>query len=119
MVEQTDQLQHPLLVVQHLILMLGQQELQQLQASSLAAGTYTVTVTDAKGCTDTETVTITQPAVLVAAIGTPTMVSCFGGNNGASYGPVQLEELRHIRMLGLEAVALLPQLLLEQLERIP
>ncbi|MFV8340759.1 SprB repeat-containing protein, partial [Flavobacterium sp. LB3P21] len=54
-------------------------------ASGLIAGTYTVTVTDAKGCIDTETVTITEPAAaLVATIGTPTNVSCFGGNNGAA-----------------------------------
>ena len=54
-------------------------------ANNLIAGTYIVTVTDDKGCTDTETVTITEPAAaLVAAIGTPTNVSCFGGNTGAA-----------------------------------
>jgi len=53
-------------------------------ASSLAAGTYTVTATDANGCTDTESVTITEPTVLVASIGTPTNVSCNGGNDGAA-----------------------------------
>ncbi|MBX7093075.1 MAG: PKD domain-containing protein [Flavobacteriales bacterium] len=52
-------------------------------ASSLTAGTYTVTITDNKGCTATASVTITQPAVLTATMGTPTMVSCNGGNNGS------------------------------------
>ncbi|MGH2667420.1 T9SS type A sorting domain-containing protein, partial [Flavobacterium sp.] len=33
-------------------------------ATGLAAGTYTVTVTDANGCSDTESFTITEPAVL-------------------------------------------------------
>ena len=36
-------------------------------ATGLTAGTYTVTATDANGCTDTDDVTITEPAVLVAA----------------------------------------------------
>ncbi len=54
-------------------------------ATGLIAGTYIVTVTDAKGFTDTETVTITQPAAaLVAAIGTPTNVYCFGLNTAAT-----------------------------------
>lgn len=44
-------------------------------ASGLAAGTYTVTMTDALGCTDQATVTITQPAALNATA-TPTNVSC-------------------------------------------
>ena len=35
-----------------------------ITASSLAAGIYTVTVTDANGCTVSATATITQPAVL-------------------------------------------------------
>jgi gliding motility-associated-like protein len=49
--------------------------------TTLVAGTYTVTVTDSKGCTTTATRTITQPAVLnVSLVGTD--VSCFGGSNG-------------------------------------
>ncbi|UPT66744.1 MAG: SprB repeat-containing protein [Sphingobacteriales bacterium JAD_PAG50586_3] len=52
--------------------------------SGLAAGTYIYTVRDANSCTATVTVTIAQPASAVAATaGTPTNVSCFGGNNGA------------------------------------
>jgi len=49
--------------------------------SALAAGTYTVTVTDSKGCTEQLSVTITQPNLLgqVAAI---TDVDCFGDATG-------------------------------------
>ncbi|MBU3678814.1 MAG: T9SS type A sorting domain-containing protein [Candidatus Kapabacteria bacterium] len=53
-------------------------------ATGLAAGTYSVTVTDDKGCTASATVTITQPPALVASIASQTAVSCFGGNNGTA-----------------------------------
>ncbi|MBY8963242.1 cadherin-like domain-containing protein, partial [Flavobacterium sp. D11R37] len=49
--------------------------------TGLSAGTYTVTVTDANGCTGTASVTITEPTVLSAA-GVATNVSCNGGSNG-------------------------------------
>jgi len=49
--------------------------------NNLGAGTYSLTVTDAKGCTATQQVIITQPAVLTATF-TTTNVSCSGGNNG-------------------------------------
>jgi gliding motility-associated-like protein len=52
-------------------------------ATGLTAGTYTVTVTDANGCTATASVTITQPPVLTAIIGPATNVKCNGGNNGS------------------------------------
>jgi hypothetical protein len=49
--------------------------------SGLAAGTYTVSVTDAQGCSSTTSVTITEPiAVTVSA--TSTNVSCNGAANG-------------------------------------
>jgi len=51
--------------------------------TGLAAGTYTVTVTDLKSCTKTSSTTITQPPVLVANTSS-TDVSCFGGNNGTA-----------------------------------
>lgn len=52
-------------------------------ASGLSAGTYTVTVTDANGCTTTQQTTITQSTALVSTIA-PTNVSCFGGTNGSA-----------------------------------
>jgi len=51
--------------------------------AGLAAGTYTVTVTDSNGCFDTHTVTITQPqGALSVTLNASSAVSCFGGNNG-------------------------------------
>jgi len=51
--------------------------------SNLAAGTYTVTVTDNAAATATASVTITQPTVLALTPPTITNVSCNGGNNGS------------------------------------
>ncbi|HEY1062014.1 MAG TPA: SprB repeat-containing protein, partial [Daejeonella sp.] len=51
--------------------------------SSLTAGSYTVTVTDSKGCTATETITITQPLAVLAIASTQTNVNCFGESTGA------------------------------------
>jgi hypothetical protein len=48
----------------------------------LAADTYTVTITDANGCTITAMYTITQPDALNLT-GSATDVSCFGGNDGS------------------------------------
>src|SRR5690606_14837622 len=50
--------------------------------SDLTAGYYTVTVTDANGCTATETITITEPDELVLNY-SPVNVSYFGGSNGS------------------------------------
>jgi hypothetical protein len=47
----------------------------------MTAGTYTITVTDANGCTATTSTTITQPAALTATV-TGIGVSCNGGNDG-------------------------------------
>jgi len=50
-------------------------------AFNLGAGFYTVTITDADGCFDTDTITITEPPAMVAPI-TITNVSCFGDADG-------------------------------------
>ncbi|MDO8366059.1 MAG: HYR domain-containing protein, partial [Saprospiraceae bacterium] len=49
--------------------------------SGLAAGTYTVTVTDANACTKTLSATITQPTA-IALTETHVNVACNGGSNG-------------------------------------
>jgi hypothetical protein len=51
--------------------------------TNITAGTYTLTVTDANGCTTNRPFTITQPASALSATATQTNVLCFGGNNGA------------------------------------
>ncbi len=56
---------------------------QTAQSITQLAGTYTVTVTDAIGCTKTATVTITQAPPLTAAVSS-NPVSCFGGNTGSA-----------------------------------
>jgi gliding motility-associated-like protein len=53
-------------------------------APNLSAGTYTVTVTDANGCTATTSVIITQPALLITSAGQPNNVPCNGGDNGSA-----------------------------------
>ena len=52
--------------------------------SGLAPGTYTVTVTDGNGCTDTASITITQPTVLTANISASANVSCNGADDGSA-----------------------------------
>ncbi len=52
-------------------------------ASGLKAGTYTVTVTDANLCSKTQSFTITEPAILTAAV-SQTNVSCHNGSNGTA-----------------------------------
>ncbi len=49
--------------------------------AAVTAGTYTVTVTDANGCTATASATVTQPAALNLTSQT-TNVNCNGGTNG-------------------------------------
>ena len=55
-------------------------------ATGLAAGTYTVTVTDSNACQTTRSFTINQPTTALSAAtgGGKTDVSCFGGSNGTA-----------------------------------
>ncbi|MBI5541212.1 MAG: PKD domain-containing protein, partial [Bacteroidia bacterium] len=52
--------------------------------TNVTAGTYTVTATDANGCTVANSVTITQPTLVTANISVSTNVSCSGGTNGTA-----------------------------------
>ena len=51
--------------------------------NGLAAGNYTVTLTDNHGCAVNTSVSITQPSAFTINSST-TIVSCFGGNNGTA-----------------------------------
>ncbi|MFM2306829.1 MAG: hypothetical protein RLZZ367_1498, partial [Bacteroidota bacterium] len=50
--------------------------------SNITAGTYTLTVTDANGCSATGSYVITQPTAITSSI-TATNVTCHGANNGS------------------------------------
>ncbi|MBL0065727.1 MAG: SprB repeat-containing protein [Bacteroidetes bacterium] len=52
--------------------------------TGLAAGTYSYTVTDANGCTASCSVTITEPAALVATCSVISNVTCNGGSDGSA-----------------------------------
>ncbi len=52
--------------------------------SGLTAGLYTVTVTDANGCTVSDTMNVYEPSVLVASATLNNNVSCNGGNDGSA-----------------------------------
>ena len=53
------------------------------QIKGLAPGAYSVTVTDSKGCKNSNTFNITEPALL-SVTHSQTNVSCFGGNDGTA-----------------------------------
>lgn len=51
--------------------------------TSVVAGTYKVTVTDANGCSVETSATINEPELLIAAVALQTNVTYFGGSNGS------------------------------------
>jgi len=53
-------------------------------ATGLAVGTYSVLVTDVNGCTQTQTVAITQPTAVNVSIIDTTNVSCIGNTDGSA-----------------------------------
>jgi len=54
--------------------------------AGLSAGTHVVTVTDAAGCTTTDSISLTEPPVLVGNIASSTPALCFGSNSGTITG---------------------------------
>jgi hypothetical protein len=52
-----------------------------VSATGLAAGTYSVSVTDGNNCQTTSSVTVTEPTAVVAVV-SGSDVSCFGANDG-------------------------------------
>lgn len=57
--------------------------------SSLTAGTYTVTITDANGCSHTNGVTLTQPSSGLSSSNFVKNVTCYGGADGYIFYDVQ------------------------------
>ncbi|MBI3483060.1 MAG: OmpA family protein [Bacteroidetes bacterium] len=51
--------------------------------NALPAGNYSVTVTDAKGCFNTLSATVTQPLVLAAKLGVVKQIMCYGDKSGS------------------------------------
>ena len=52
--------------------------------TGLAAGSYTVTVTDDANCSTTANVTISQPAQLIATVSSTTAADCHGASTGSA-----------------------------------
>ena len=63
---------------------LGNNNATDEDLTNITAGTYVCTITDAAGCTTTETVAITQNNAIVTASSSQTNVNCNGGTTGAA-----------------------------------
>ncbi len=50
--------------------------------TNLGAGTYSVTITDQNGCTDSASVTLTQPTVVIASASVTSAIDCNGDTDG-------------------------------------
>ncbi len=55
-----------------------------LIATGLSPGTYTITGTDANGCTTNGTVTITQPPAILPNSSVTNVAGCYGNSNGSA-----------------------------------
>ncbi len=51
--------------------------------TGLATGTYSLTVTDLRGCTATASTFVSQPALALTIIATPSPLACIGGPSGS------------------------------------
>jgi hypothetical protein len=54
------------------------------QISNVAAGNYTVNITDANGCVLTSNVSVTQPDISLSVVATPTAAACSQSDGSAS-----------------------------------
>jgi pregnancy-associated plasma protein-A/SprB-like repeat protein/type IX secretion system substrate protein len=52
---------------------------------NLSAGNYQVLITDANGCSSTETISISQPSVLISGVLNINSVLCFGGDDAVIF----------------------------------
>ncbi|UTW67759.1 gliding motility-associated C-terminal domain-containing protein [bacterium SCSIO 12643] len=75
--------------------------------ANIGAGTYTVTVTDANGCTDTETIVVTEPTAIAANLTVVTPISCNGVCDGSvtinpsgGTGPYTVQWINGITFVG-------------------
>ena len=50
--------------------------------TGVIAATYTVTITDHNGCSDTASIELTQPDTLIASISIDSLITCFGDADG-------------------------------------
>lgn len=53
-------------------------------ATNLTVGTYEVTITDANGCTSTESVTVNEPTAIFTNVSLNNNVNCNGANDGSA-----------------------------------